>query len=75
MQWPKAAGNSRWPIRAARVGLGQRTGGPGEVANLARVDHHHAQRNSSESRHQRQFQTARCLQQHEGGSQVHHLGD
>ena len=20
MEWPKAAGNSRWPIRAARVG-------------------------------------------------------
>ncbi len=36
--------------RIGRVGLGQRTGGPGKVANLARVDHHHRQRRSSESR-------------------------
>ena len=61
--------------RIESVGLGQRTGGPGEVANPARVDHHHRQRRRSESRHQRQFQTTRCLQQHHGGTYLHHLGN
>ena len=45
-----------------RVGLGQPAGGAGEVANLARVDHHHRQPRRGQLRDQRPLQTAGRLQ-------------
>ena len=52
---------SPWPWRSLEPG---------------RVDHHHhRQRRSGQRCHQRQFQSARSFQQHQGGTQVHHLRD
>ena len=61
--------------RVQSVGLGQSPGGPGEVSNLTRVDDDHGQRRRCQGCHQWQFQAARSLQQHQGGTQVLHLGD
>ena len=61
--------------RVQSVGLGQRSGGPGEVPDLPWVDHHHRQRRSGQGGHQGQLQAARSLQQHQGGPQVHYLRD
>ena len=57
--------------RVQSVGLGQRTGGLGEVPDLAWVDHHHRQCRSGQG----DLQAARSLQQHQGRLQVHYLGD
>ena len=55
--------------RVQSVGLGQRSGGLGEVPDLAWVDHHRQCR-SGQGGHQGQLQAARSLQQHQGGPQV-----
>jgi hypothetical protein len=59
-----ALGEARQQPRVERVGLGQLSGGPGEIAHLARIDHHHRQAGRAQLRHQRGLQAARGLDYH-----------
>ena len=52
--------------RVERVGLGQRPGRAGEVARLARIDHHDRQRRRGQRADQLQLQTAGRLQHDPG---------
>ena len=55
------------------IGLGQFTGGTGEVPHLPGVDHCHMQSRGSQLPRQCHFHSAGGLQHHQPGSQFHHV--
>ena len=73
--WSDCFGEVSQYRRVQSVGLGQLTGGPGEVPHLAGVDYDHRHRLGCKGSHERQLQAARSLQQHHDRLEGLQLGD